>query len=235
MSEMIRYSVVEIKNKREIVLLKGYPCVWGKCAFCDYITDNSDNEAEMISFNEKILQNITGKFEVLEVINSGSVFELPKQTLGQIKRIVQQKNIKRLFFESYWGYRNKLQEIRDFFQIPIIFKCGIETFHHDFRNKVLNKGVVFSDYEEVKKYFQSVCIMVGIQGQTKKMIREDIDILLSQFEHGCVNVYMNNTTNIKADFTLIEWFQKEYRFLNENPSIEVLWNNTDFGVGGIIE
>lgn len=234
MLEMIRYSIVEPKNKREIVLLKGYPCVWGKCAFCDYISDNLNDEKEIISFNQEILQNVTGKFGVLEVINSGSVFELPKQTLEQIKQIVKEKNIQKLFFESYWGYRNKLQEIRNFFQTPIIFKCGIETFDHDFRNKVLNKGVVFSDYKEVRKYFESICIMVGIQGQTKEMIKKDVDILLNYFEYGCVNVYVNNTTNIKADANLIEWFYKEYGFLNENPSIEVLWNNTDFGVGGII-
>ena len=32
---MDRYSEVTNKNQREIVLLKAFPCKWGKCSFCD--------------------------------------------------------------------------------------------------------------------------------------------------------------------------------------------------------
>ena len=38
---MERYNKITNKNPREIVLLKGRPCAWGKCRFCDYIEDNS--------------------------------------------------------------------------------------------------------------------------------------------------------------------------------------------------
>lgn len=41
MKNLDRYNVIDNKNNREIVLLKSFPCVWGKCAFCDYIEDNS--------------------------------------------------------------------------------------------------------------------------------------------------------------------------------------------------
>ena len=34
---MERYSVITEKNRREIVLLRAFPCAWGKCSFCDYI------------------------------------------------------------------------------------------------------------------------------------------------------------------------------------------------------
>ena len=37
---MERYSRILEKDKREIVLLKSRPCIWGKCSFCDYIEDN---------------------------------------------------------------------------------------------------------------------------------------------------------------------------------------------------
>ena len=38
--EMERYSRITDKNRREIVLLRAFPCAWGKCTFCDYIEDN---------------------------------------------------------------------------------------------------------------------------------------------------------------------------------------------------
>ena len=105
---MDRYSTIENKNQREIVLLKGFPCVWGKCSFCDYIDDNSDIEDEINSINFEVLENITGKYKVLEVINSGSCFEIPKATLIRIKKIIKEKKIEKLFLESHWCYKNKL-------------------------------------------------------------------------------------------------------------------------------
>lgn len=228
---MIRYSTVESKNKREIVLLKSSPCIWGNCSFCDYIDDNDSDINKDIYLNKTILKNITGKYNSLEVINSGSCFELPKETLTDIKSISTSKNIKKLFFESHWLYRNRLHEFENFFNIPIIFKCGIESFDNDFRNKFLNKGAIFSSPQEVAKYFKSICLLVGIKGQTKDIIKTDIEYLLKYFEYGCVNVFIENSTNVKKDENLVNWFYDNFSFLQNEKNIEVLWNNTDFGVG----
>ena len=228
---MERYSEITSKNAREIVLLRAFPCVWGKCSFCDYILDNGICEEELIYTNEEVLTKITGKHGVLEVINSGSCFELPKATLERIKEIIIKKNIKKLFLESHWCYKNRLQEMRDFFEIPIIFKTGVETFDEAFRNNVLCKNVNFKDYVEFKKYFDSPCIMVGIEGQTKEMIAKDMAIVEQNFEHATINVYVNNTSPIKRDEVLVQWFIEHYKYLDENPKFEVLYHNTDFGVG----
>ena len=228
---MDRYNKITNKNNREIVLLKGFPCIWGKCTFCDYIDDNGVNEEELVALNKEVLNNITGEFKVLEVINSGSCFEIPKETLEDIKRIIKEKKIDKLFLESHWCYRNRLDEMREFFGVPIIFKIGVETFDNNFRNLVLNKNANFKTFEEVKEYFQSVCIMVGIKGQTRDMIKRDMDIVLENFKYATINVFIENTTDIKRDDELVDWFAKEYEFLNNNETIEVLYHNTDFGVG----
>ena len=228
---MDRYSKVINKNLREIVLLKALPCIWGKCAFCDYIDDNDDNIAEINKLNKEVLNNITGEFGVLEVINSGSCFEIPRESLEYIKKIVVEKKIKKLFLESHWCYKNRLQEMRDFFGIEIIFKIGVETFDNSFRNLVLNKNANFKTVDEVKESFQSVCLLVGIKGQTKEMIAHDIDCLKRYFKLGTVNVYNNNTTPIKRDEELVRWFMNEYNWLLDDPSVEVLYDITDFGVG----
>ena len=228
---MDRYNKITNKNNREIVLLRSFPCIWGKCSFCDYIDDNGRDEDELNKLNKEVLDNVTGEFGVLEVINSGSCFEIPKATMNYIKKIVDDKKIKLLFFESHWCYRNRLDEIRNFFNVPIIFKIGIETFEYDFRNNFLNKNAKFKEAEEVAKSFQSVCLMVGIKGQTKEMIKRDIKILLENFKYGTINVFVNNTTSIKRDEELVQWFRKEYKYLDEHPTIEVLYHNTDFGVG----
>jgi len=73
--------------------------------------------------------------------------------------------------------------------------------------------------------------MVGIKGQTKDMIKRDMGILLNNFKYGTVNIWTENTTSFKRDEELIKWFEKEYSFLKDNKTIEVLFENTDFGVG----
>ncbi len=228
---MDRYSQITNKNKREIVLLKGFSCVWGKCSFCDYTLDNDSNEEEINKLNFEVLEKVTGKYKVLEVINSGSCFELPKKTLEKIKEVIENNKIEKLFLESHWCYRNRLDEMKEFFNIPIIFKIGVESFDYNFRNDFLNKNAKFKSIDELKVYFDSPCMMVGIKGQTKEMIKKDMDIILKHFEHATVNVFVNNTTDVKRDEELVKWFKKEYKFLEENEKIEVLYNNTDFGVG----
>lgn len=88
---MDRYNKITNKNNREIVLLRSFPCIWGKCSFCDYIDDNGRDEDELNKLNKEVLDNVTGEFGVLEVINSGSCFEIPKATMNYIKKIVDDK------------------------------------------------------------------------------------------------------------------------------------------------
>lgn len=228
---MDRYSRITNKNAREIVLLKSFPCAWGKCLFCDYTCDNSRDEDEIDSCNTEVLKQVSGEFGVLEVINSGSCFELTKGTLERISAVIKEKNIKKLFFESHWMYRNKLNQMRDFMGVEIVYKIGVETFDYEFREKYLNKHADFKTPEEVAQYFDSPCLMVGIKGQTMEMIESDIYALKSHFKLGTINVYTNNTTSVVRDETLISWFTRTYQHLLDDPFIEVLFENTDFGVG----
>ncbi len=226
-----RYSRITGKNRREICLLRGFPCRWGKCAFCDYIEDNGRDEAAMAEQNRQVLSKVTGEMRVLEVINSGSCFELPEATLEDIRALVREKGIEKLFFESHWMYRGRLEEMRRRMGVPIVFKIGVETFDREFRQKVLNKNADFESPAQVAEYFDSPCLMVGIQGQTREMIAYDIECLKKYFKLSTVNVYNNNTTPIKRDEELVRWFMDAYSWLLEDPSVEVLYEITDFGVG----
>lgn len=226
-----RYSRITNKNKREICLLKGLPCKWGKCTFCDYIEDNGRDLSAMAELNRQVLGRVTGEFKALEVINSGNCFELPEETLKDIEAVIREKGIEKLFFEAHWIYRNRLEEMRRRMPVPIIFKIGVETFDYDFRQRVLNKNADFSSPQEVARYFDSPCLMVGVKGQTREMLQKDIEYLKKYFKLGTVNVYNNNTTPIKRDEELTAWFMEEYSWLKDDPDVELLYEITDFGVG----
>lgn len=229
----IRYNKIENKHKREIVLLKSFPCKYGKCSFCNYIEDNSIDENEINRVNLKVLKEITGEYGVLEVINSGSVFELPKQTLAEIKKIVIEKNIKTLYFEIYYGYTKRLNEIRNYFEgIDIRFRMGLETFDNEYRIKGYNKNFTLNENQliELGKEVYSVCLLICTKGQTKEMIKRDIELGLKYFKGITINIFIDNGTIVKRDNELVKWFIENYFYLINDERIELLIDNKDLGV-----
>lgn len=229
----IRYSKIENKNKREIVLLKSFPCKYGKCKFCNYIEDNSTDELEINKINLKIMEEITGEFGALEVINSGSVFELPMKTLQKIREVVYQKSIKILYFEIYYGYKNRVDEIREFFKgVEIRFRMGMETFDNDFRINSYGKNfkIDIVEIEDLSKKLYSICLLVCVKGQTKEMIEKDIELGLKYFKSVTVNIFVDNGTEVKRDEELVKWFVEKYRHLQDNSRVELLIDNKDLGV-----
>ncbi len=261
---------------REFVLLQGMGCRWRRCEFCDYHSDVSDDPFEV---NRQVLEQVTGEYGVLDVINSGSAFELDDQTIELLRRVIVEKRIHTLWCEMHWMYRNRLEEFRLKFadnrlqvidltpspaglplkqgenmgchilspylrgmssksgggnnsQLSIKFRCGIESFDPELRKR-WNKGVPEAVMaEDVAKYFQGVCLLCCTEGETRERIVRDIELARSHFEYFSVNVFCNNTTNIKRDPELVEWFVREvYPTIKDDPRIEVLIDNTDLGVG----
>ncbi len=52
----------------------------------------------MVRLNREVLSNVTGEFGVLEVIDSASCFELPEETLGDIKNVVEKMRYQKAVF-----------------------------------------------------------------------------------------------------------------------------------------
>ena len=219
----VRYNKITGKHQREIVLLKSFPCRYGKCSFCNYIEDNSTDENEIDSVNLEVLKEVTGKYGVLEVINSGSVFELTSKTMDEIKKVVAEKNIKILYFEIYYGYIKRLDEIKEFFKgIEIRFRMGMETFDNDFRINVYNKNfsVDKKTLEFIGSQLYSVCLLVCTKGQTKEMIDKDIEMGLKYFKAVTINIFIDNGTKVKRDSELVKWFVNKYSYLMNDDRAE---------------
>ncbi len=231
---MQRYGVITNKIPREIVLLKARPCAWGKCAFCDYIEDNTTDTGLIQQVADEELAKVTGAFRRLEIINSGSILELPLSVRKQVRDLIARLKITEFICESFWSYRRRFAEIRDFFQAETRIKVGVETFDDSLRNGVLNKGMYFESPLEVANYTDTICLMVGFRGQTRESIARDMDIMLQHFTYGCVNLFCENTKGASwVDEGLKDWFRREFSFLEEHATVEVLWENTDFGVGSL--
>ena len=130
-------------------------------------------------------------------------------------------------------YRHHLASFaRQFAPAKVKFRCGIETFDIELRNR-WNKGISPNvTPEDIAQHFQGVCLLCCTQGETKDHIINDITIAQQYFEYMSVNLFCNNGTSLKRDEELARWFEQElYPTLKDNPKIEILLNNTVLGVG----
>ena len=230
---MERYGKITEKRKREIVLLRGSGCVYKKCTFCDYHTDRCSDKRENFELNREVLSRVTGEYGELEVINSGSVFELDKDTVFLIKAICREKNISIVHFESHYLYRDKISALRESFSdVDLKMKLGLETFDYDLRENVLKNGICEKDPVRISEHFDEANFLFGINGQSVRSMATDIETGLALFERICVNIMCKNSTGIKPDSDVINAFLREiYQKYKNNDRVDILINNTDFGVG----
>ena len=227
---MIKYSVIKEKFPREFVLLQGRGCKWGKCTFCDYHSDTSETPFEV---NRPVLEQVSGLYGVLDVINSGSCMELDGQTLELLQSIVAEKNIHTLWFEAHWIYRHKLAAFATLFPgVQVKFRCGVETFDPVLRKR-WNKGIPETvAAADIAGYFKGVCLLCGTDVEDFNHIVTDIETACENFEYLSVNLFCNNTTGVKRNEEIARRFVDEiYPLYKENPKIEILIENNDLGVG----
>ena len=230
---MERYSKILSKRKREILLLRGKGCVYKKCPFCDYHLDSCPDENANYTLNQEVLRQVTGEFGDLEVINSGSVFELDSLTLDLIRTVCREKQISTIHFESHYLYRDRIPALRqEFSPFRLKMKLGLETFDWDFRENVLKKGIPEQDAALISRHFDEANLLFGIKGQTRESMERDIALGLSHFERLCVNIMCRNTTSVRPDDQVISQFLEHiYPKYKDDERIDILIQNTDFGVG----
>ena len=216
--------------KREFLLLQGTGCRWRKCTFCDYHTDVSEDP---YAVNKDVLSLVSGRYGVLDIINSGSCIEFDKNTIALIQKTAAKKNIRTLWFEAHWMYRKHLKDFASLFPgVDVKFRVGVESFNGKLRER-WKKGIPESvSAEEIASYFNGCCLLVGVKGETKQDILDDIFLADKYFEYFSVNLFCPNSTREETDEALSYFVKTEIRKkLESNSKAELLIENTDLGVG----
>lgn len=234
-----RYAVINEKNPREIVMLRGLGCSWRRCRFCDYHLDFSQDVKANSALNREQLEKVTGIHGKLEVINSGSFVDLDEDTLALITKTCVSRGIGQIHFECHWRHRKEIAPFRKGFAahgIELKIKTGVETFDSLFRESYLSKGIDTDSPEEIAQFFDEVCLLQGLPGQTAESMDRDIQTGLAFFERVCVNIMQENKRPIKPDPGVIGIFARElYPKYIDNDRVDILMENTAFGVGGVVE
>ena len=224
-----RYSLITEGMQREFILLQGTGCRWRRCTFCDYYDDVS---SDPFAGNKAVLDEVTGRYKVLDIINSGSAPEFDDRTIGYISRTAVDKGITDLWFEAHWMYRNVLEKFASRFPCRVHFRTGVESFNPKLRsawNKEIGEDVT---PEMIRKHFEGVCLLAGVKGQTVEDIMQSVEIAEKLFSYYSVNLFTPNTTKTERDEELCRIFiEKLAPTIRKSAKAEVLIENTDLGVG----
>ena len=229
---MNRYAIIGGNFPREFILLQGTGCRWRQCTFCDY---HEDASATPFETNRHVLEQVSGQYGVLDIINSGSAMELDSATIGAIRDIVHDKGIHTLWFEAHYMYRHRLEDFAaQFHPARVKFRCGVETFDASLRER-WKKGIAREvSAQDVARYFQGVRLLCCTDSQedTMERLMQDINLAEQYFEYYSVNLFCANGTGVRRNQKMAERFMTEVMpQLQASAKAEVLVNNNDLGVG----
>ena len=205
----VRYSIITDKNPREIVMLRGSGCRYLRCRFCDYHLDSSRNEEENYRINKEALSKVNGIYHSLEVINSGSFWNLMKRQWKKSGGSVKKSRSVSSGLRSTGCIISMYRSGRIILKtqgITLKIKMGVETFDDTFRREVFDKGMEGVMPEEIAGVADEVCLLFGISGQTAESMQKDIETGLKYFERICINIMVENTTPIRPDQEVIRLF-----------------------------
>ena len=129
-------------------------------------------------------------------------------------------------------YRHSLAGFAEQFDCRVHYRIGVETFNPDLRLK-WKKGIGRDvTAEEIRRYFDGICLLAGVKGQTLEDIKSSVETAERLFDYYSVNLFCPNSSQEERDDELADAFIREIvPSLRKSRKAEILIDNTDLGVG----
>lgn len=126
--------------------------------------------------------------------------------------------------ENAFVFMERYSEIKDKLKREIVLLRG--------RGCVYKKGISVKDPAVIAENFDEANFLFGLEGQSLSSMKRDIELGLEYFERICVNLMCGNSTPVKPDSGVIDEFMRNlYPLYKDDTRVDILVNNTDFGVG----
>jgi radical SAM enzyme (TIGR01210 family) len=194
---MIGIDYDENKN-RLIVILKGFPCSWGRCIFCQFSRESTTNLEELLNTDLQIIKEISEfsaghKVERLSIFNGGSFFELPLYVIQQLATVTKDRYID---IESLPPFIQE-QTVKSAFNLlqpsTLEIRLGLESSDESIR-RMLRKGVTELEIARVSKLRESIrhsmgerirfvaYVLFGMEGISEESVIESVHSFKQLFD-----------------------------------------------------
>ena len=155
------FKVEDKLGKRLVVILKGFPCYWGKCSFCPFALEQSTNIRDVIVTNRHIINEAIRvakeeNYNRIAVFNGSSFHELPYDTVERLRDLAR-GNIFEIESRSEYITLDSISALLDYYQPKRhIIRIGFEVCDENIREKLLIKGMPNSELQRICKLREKV-------------------------------------------------------------------------------
>jgi uncharacterized Fe-S cluster-containing MiaB family protein len=141
-------------GKRLVLILKSYPCSWGRCTFCPFALEQSTNIKDIIDTNRRLIREALNQvmeegFERIAVFNGGSFHELPFDTAEKLTPLARGR-VFEVEERSEFVTENSVKALLNLYHpSKLVIRMGFEVFDERLREEYLRKGMPDSELHRV--------------------------------------------------------------------------------------
>ncbi len=143
-------------GRRLVVILRGFPCAWGKCTFCPFALEQATSTARVIQDNRRIVEEALRAAEEwgarrVAVFNGGSFHELPYDTVERLRPLARGR-VFEVEERSEYVTLDSLEALVDYYKPErLVVRVGFETAFEEIREGVLRKGMPDSEMHRLSR------------------------------------------------------------------------------------
>ena len=220
-------GVFEVKDKlgeRLILILKGYPCSWGKCIFCPFAIEQSTNIKEILEVNRgvvgKALKIVEARgYSRVAIFNGSSFHELPFDTAERLAPIAKGRILEVEERPEYVTENSVMFLYRSYSPAKLIIRVGFEVFDERLRNDYLRKGIPNSEVWRLSNLRDTLrrngvpaeiwsYVLFGIEGLPEEAVAESIKKFRELFDGVIAVKYHKYLPNHPGEVPVSEGLRK---------------------------
>jgi len=230
-----------------VVILKSYPCSWGRCIFCPFSLEQSTDIKDIIETNRRVIDDALGEVrredvERVAVFNGSSFHELPLDTVLRLPplaegRVFEVEERSEYVTKDSLKYLLRLMKPKE-----LVVRVGFEVWDEGIREGYLRKGMPNSEVVRLAKLRKEVggeglpvkfiiYVLFGMEGLPESKVVESV-IKFKELFDGVIAIkyrkYLPNHPNeapvseelaqyLERSADLVDWGEEE-EWVIEKPS-----------------
>ena len=189
---MIGVLVEEDKlGKRAVVILKGFPCSWGRCIFCPFIIEQSCRTSEIITTNSAVIKQaieVVDKQQIdrVAVFNGSSFHELPFVSIDELASVSEGRVFEIEERPEFVNRRSVVSLLKLLRPRKLVIRIGFENYYESIRNDYLRKGIPQSEILRIAKLRRSLLedklpvelwayVIFGMEGLSEESVKYSVN------------------------------------------------------------
>ncbi len=243
---MIGVLVEEDKlGKRAVVILKGFPCSWGRCIFCPFIIEQSCRTSEIITTNSAVIKQaieVVDKQQIdrVAVFNGSSFHELPFVSIDELASVSKGRIFEIEERPEFVNRRSVVSLLKLLRPRKLVIRIGFENYYESIRNDYLRKGIPQSEILRIAELRRMLSeeglpielwtyVLFGMEGISEESVKysvikfkEILDGVIAVKYHRYLPIHPEESSVSKdlAEFlerecNLVDWGGEEWVFGGE--------------------